>query len=96
MVETVTGPGGSGPLPDHAARVREFLARHPHVTITATMTGWRATWIEACPGRRDGEPAQVSREILGHLMDHLEARFHGTGATTEGSEMSRPQRPPPA
>lgn len=65
----------AGGAPDHAARAAGFVRRHPHVTITASRAGWEATWIEAAPGRSDGEVRRERREILGHLVDYLEARF---------------------
>jgi hypothetical protein len=61
--------------PDHAARAQAFAKRHPHVSIASGPSGWTATWLEACGGPYDGETVIQSRELLGHLMDYLEARF---------------------
>lgn len=62
--------------PDHAARAAEFVRRHGHVSITATAEGWTAAWVEADPDPRiDWEPMRATRDLLGHLVDYLEARF---------------------
>lgn len=66
--------------PDQVERMKAFKERHPHVSILmpgqAGVARPTATWIEADPDPRiDGATVTVSREILGHLLDYLEARF---------------------
>jgi hypothetical protein len=68
--------------PDHAARLKEILARLNHPTLAVLMPGQAgvtdptATWIDADPDPRlDNTPVTVSRPTLGMLCDYLEARF---------------------
>ena len=76
------GPNRGNPLgpvtgaPDHAVRAREFVEKHPHVSIRVTPDGWMASWTETGPAaREDGSETVERREILGHLVDYLQARF---------------------
>jgi hypothetical protein len=78
VVEAVMGPFGD--LPDQVERMKAFLRRHPDVTwLRPGQAGVRdqtATWIEAdADPAIDGTTVTVSREVLGHLVDYLEARF---------------------
>jgi hypothetical protein len=62
--------------PDHAARAREFVERHPHVSLRVTPSGWVASWTGTGPASgEDGSVRSARREVLGHLLDYLEARF---------------------
>jgi hypothetical protein len=66
--------------PDHAVRLAAFREAHKNVSILmpgqAGVLRPTATWIEADPDPRfDGATVTVSYEILGHLLDYLEARF---------------------
>lgn len=70
----------AGGSPDHAKRMNAFKERHPHVTFLqpgqAGVAWPTATWIEVdVDPRIDGTTVTASREMLGHLLDYLIAKF---------------------
>lgn len=74
----VQAVGGVDHAPDQTIRMREFIKRHPEVTITAPRQNksneFKASWAQD-PEDRDGVMEGASHYLLRCLMDYLEARF---------------------